>query len=123
MRRCVFRATRKRKNSCWRVPGSSTLKWLWPSYTSATTSTSLETAESSVPRTIRGKADVEGKHKKQSGGHGQFGVCRIKMEPVERGKGVSSSTMYLAAPSQNWIPSVEKASGMRLRADTWRDFP
>ncbi len=29
------------KISCWRVPGSSTLKWLWPSYTSATTSTSL----------------------------------------------------------------------------------
>src|SRR6266436_10237760 len=38
--------------------------------------------------TIRGKADAEGKHKKQSGGHGQFGVCRIKMEPVERGKGI-----------------------------------
>src|SRR5580692_11766139 len=38
--------------------------------------------------TIRGKADAEGKHKKQSGGHGQFGVCRIKMEPIERGKGV-----------------------------------
>src|SRR5207245_889020 len=35
--------------------------------------------------TIRGKADAEGKHKKQSGGHGQFGVCRIKMEPIERG--------------------------------------
>jgi len=34
--------------------------------------------------TIRGKADAEGKHKKQSGGHGQFGVCRIKMEPIER---------------------------------------
>ena len=35
--------------------------------------------------TIRGKADAEGKHKKQSGGHGQFGVCRVKFEPMERG--------------------------------------
>ena len=29
--------------------------------------------------TIRGSADAEGKHKKQSGGHGQYGVCRMKL--------------------------------------------
>jgi len=59
--------------------------------------------------TIRGKADVEGKHKKQSGGHGQFGVCRIKMEPVERGKGVEFvDDIFGGSIPKNWIPSVEK---------------
>ncbi len=59
--------------------------------------------------TIRGKADVEGKHKKQSGGHGQFGVCRIKMEPVERGKGVEFvDDIFGGSIPKNWIPSVER---------------
>src|SRR3979490_336156 len=59
--------------------------------------------------TIRGKADVEGKHKKQSGGHGQFGVCRIKMEAVERGKGIEFiDDVFGGAIPRNWIPSVEK---------------
>jgi elongation factor G len=59
--------------------------------------------------TIRGRADVEGKHKKQSGGHGQFGVCRIKMEPVERGKGIEFvDDVFGGAIPKNWIPSVER---------------
>jgi elongation factor G len=59
--------------------------------------------------TIRGKADAEGKHKKQSGGHGQFGVCRIKMEPAERGKGIEFvDDVFGGAIPRNWIPSVEK---------------
>ena len=36
--------------------------------------------------TIRGFADVQGKHKKQSGGHGQFGDCKVKIEPLNRGE-------------------------------------
>jgi elongation factor G len=59
--------------------------------------------------TIRGKADAEGKHKKQSGGHGQFGVCRIKMEPAERGKGIEFvDDIFGGSIPKNWIPSVEK---------------
>ncbi|MBZ5501880.1 MAG: elongation factor G [Acidobacteriia bacterium] len=66
--------------------------------------------------TIRAKADAEGKHKKQTGGHGQFGVCRIRMEPLPRGKGVEFvDDIFGGAIPHNWIPSVEK--GIRDAAE------
>src|SRR5450755_59183 len=59
--------------------------------------------------TIRGKADAEGKHKKQSGGHGQYGVCRVKFEPLEHGKGVEFvDDVFGGSIPKNWIPSVER---------------
>src|SRR5437763_8828985 len=59
--------------------------------------------------TIRGKADVQGRHKKQSGGHGQYGDCKIKMEPMERGKNFEFvNDIFGGAIPKNYIPAVEK---------------
>jgi elongation factor G len=59
--------------------------------------------------TIRGKADVQGRHKKQSGGHGQYGDCKIKMEPLERGKNFEFvNDIFGGSIPKNYIPAVEK---------------
>jgi elongation factor G len=59
--------------------------------------------------TITGTGDAEGKYKKQTGGHGQFGVCFLKVEPLERGGGFEFVDKIVggAIPRQ-FIPHVEK---------------
>lgn len=59
--------------------------------------------------TIRKTVEAEGKHKKQTGGHGQFGHCFLRIEPRERSAGYEFENKIVggAIPRQ-YIPGVEK---------------
>ncbi|MCB9555056.1 MAG: elongation factor G [Deltaproteobacteria bacterium] len=91
----------------------------------------VELADPKVPyrETIKGKAlNVEGKHKKQSGGRGQFGVCFIDMEPKPKDVETDDSLLFVdaifggAIPRQ-FIPSVEKGIRSRMERGVIAGFP
>ena len=59
--------------------------------------------------TIRKKSQAQGKYKKQTGGRGQYGDCRIRMEPLERGGGFEfKNEIFGGSIPKNFIPAVEK---------------
>ena len=59
--------------------------------------------------TVRGKAEAQGRHKKQSGGHGQFGDCKLRIEPMPRGSGfVFANEIFGGSIPRQYVPAVEK---------------
>ena len=74
--------------------------------------------------TIRGTADVQGRHKKQTGGHGQFGDCWIRMEPLPRGaKFEFANEIFGGSIPRQYIPRSRKALSKRRPTGTSPDFP
>ncbi len=59
--------------------------------------------------TVHGSARAEGRHVKQSGGHGQYGICVIEVAPTPRGEGfVWEDKIFGGSIPQNFRPSVQK---------------
>ena len=69
----------------------------------------MKTPKIPYRETIRASSDAQGRYKKQSGGRGQYGDCRIKIEPMPRGKGFEfvDNIVGGSIPRQ-YIPAVEK---------------
>jgi elongation factor G len=71
-------------------------------------------ATTAIPRvpyreTVHGHARAEGRHVKQSGGHGQYGICVIEVSPTARGEGfVWEDKIFGGSIPQNFRPSVQK---------------
>ena len=81
----------------------------------------VDTHPARVPykETLRSKVQALGRHVKQSGGHGQYGICHIEVEPLERGAGFEFVNKIVggAIPTQ-FIPSVEKGVVKAMQSGT-----
>jgi elongation factor G len=84
----------------------------------------LKTPKVPYKETIKKRVQVQGKYKKQSGGHGQYGDCWIEVEPLPRGAGFKFVDKIVGGviPKQ-YIPAVEKGIREAMQEGVLAGFP
>jgi elongation factor G len=86
----------------------------------------VDTVELRVPlrETFGGNAKGHGRHVKQSGGHGQFAVCDIEVEPLPEGSGFEFVDKVVGGSvPRNFIPSVEKGVRAQMEKGVGAGYP
>jgi elongation factor G len=74
--------------------------------------------------TITARAEVQGRHKKQTGGRGQFGDCKVVFEPLPRGEGfVFEDKIFGGAVPQQFRPAIEKGIVEAAQAGAIAGYP
>lgn len=84
----------------------------------------LHTPKVPYKETVRTVAQAQGKYKKQTGGHGQYGDCWLELAPLARGKGFEFENRIVGgAIPRNFIPAVEKGVVEAMHEGILAGFP
>ncbi len=83
----------------------------------------LETPRVAYRETIRKKVKAEGKHKKQTGGHGQFGHVIIEFEPTDSEGLVFDEKVFGGSVPKNYFPAVEKGLQGAIKHGVLAGYP
>ena len=84
----------------------------------------IETPKVAYRETFKKKIRVQGKHKKQSGGHGQYGDCWIVLEPLPKGSGFEFVDKIVGGViPKNYIPAVEAGVREASKSGILAGFP
>ncbi|GJL50163.1 elongation factor G [Candidatus Nitrospira salsa] len=84
----------------------------------------LHTPKIPYKETIQRTAQAQGKYKKQTGGHGQYGDCWLQLAPLPHGSGFEFHNKIVGgAIPRNFIPAVEKGIIEAMKHGTVADFP
>jgi elongation factor G len=84
----------------------------------------IATPKVAYRETFKKKVRVQGKHKKQSGGHGQYGDCWIELEPLPKGSGYEFVDKIVGGViPRNYIPAVEAGIREAMQKGILAGFP
>jgi len=83
-----------------------------------------EPVRTALRETFVRRCSVQGRHVKQSGGHGQYAVCHLEVEPLERGAGFEFVDKVVGGSvPRRFIPSVEKGARAQLEKGLLSGYP